>query len=151
MEDWKGLHLSDFHSVLRGKNGNIPRLILEWCHMKVAHGGRGLTINEIKNNGIWVVRCNTIVRSLIGIYVKRQLLRGKRGEQKMADVPNYRILDGRPFNNCGVNIFGPNLVKEGRKDLKGYGALFTCLATMAVHIECTCSMDTDSYKVCDDL
>ena len=37
------------------------------------------------------------------------------------------------------------LIKEGRKELKRYGALFTCLASRAVHIECTCSMDTDSF------
>ena len=42
-------------------------------------------------------------------------------------------------------MFGPFLIKEGRKELKRYRALFTCLASRAVHIECTCSMDTDSF------
>ena len=54
------LHLNNVHSVLLGKVGNIPRLIVEWCHKKVAHGGSGLTINEIRSNGFWVVWCNTI-------------------------------------------------------------------------------------------
>ena len=53
--------------------------------------------------------------------------------------------DGLPFTNCAVDMFGPFLIKEGRKELKRYGALFTCLASRAVHIECTCSMDTDSF------
>ena len=42
-------------------------------------------------------------------------------------------------------MFGPFLIKEGRKELKRYGALFTCLTSRAVHIECTRSMDTDSF------
>ena len=42
-------------------------------------------------------------------------------------------------------MFGPFLIKEGRKELKRYGALFTCLASRTVHIECTCSTDTDSF------
>ena len=55
------------------------------------------------------------------------------------------ILHGPPFTNCGVDMFGPFWIKEGRKKLKRYGTLFTCLASRAVHIECTCSMDTDSF------
>ena len=50
------LHVNDVHPVLLGKDGNIPRLIAAWCHRKVVHGGRGLTINEIRSNGFWVVR-----------------------------------------------------------------------------------------------
>ena len=64
------LHLNDVHPVLLGKDGTITRLIVEWCHKKVAHGGKGLTKNEIRSNGFWAVQCNTIVRSLIGKCVK---------------------------------------------------------------------------------
>ena len=63
----------------------------------------------------------------------------------MADLPNDRTLDGPPFTNCGIDMFGPFLIKEGRKELKRYGALFTCLDSRAIHIECTCSMDTVSF------
>ena len=59
----------------------------------------------------------------------------------MADLPTD-TLDGPPFTNCRVDMFGPFLIKEV---LKRYRALFTCLASTAVHIECTCSMDTDSF------
>ena len=120
-------------------------MIIEWCHQRTAHGGRGLTINEVRSSGFWVVKCNTVVRNLVGKCVKCRLLRGRLGEQKMADLPNDRTLDGPPFTNCGVDMFGPFWIKEGRKELKRYGTLFTCLASRAVHIECTCSMDTDSF------
>ena len=32
------LHVNDVHPLLLGKDGSIPRLIVEWCHKKVAHG-----------------------------------------------------------------------------------------------------------------
>ena len=64
------LHFSDVHPVLLGKDSCITRLIVEWCYQKTAHGGRGLAINEIRSNGFWVVRGNTIVRSLVGKRVK---------------------------------------------------------------------------------
>ena len=40
---------------------------------------------------------------------------------------------------------GPFLIKEGRKELKRYGALLTCLSSRAVHIESTCSLEKDSF------
>ena len=36
-------------------------------------------------------------------------------------------------------------MKEGRKELKRYGVLFTCLVTRAIHLEVANSMETDSY------
>ena len=85
------------------------------------------------------------VRSFVGKCVKCRLLRGKLGEQKMTDLPTNKTTDEPPFTNCGVDMFGPFLIKEGRKELKRYGALSTCLSSMAVHIERTCSLETDSF------
>ena len=36
-------------------------------------------------------------------------------------------------------------MKEGRKELKRYGVLFTCLVTRAIHLEVANSLQTDSY------
>ena len=48
------LHFSNVHPILLSKDSCITRLIVEWCHQKMAHGGRRLTINEIRSNGFWV-------------------------------------------------------------------------------------------------
>lgn len=42
-------------------------------------------------------------------------------------------------------MFGPFLIKEGRKELKRYGALFTCFSSRAIHLESTNSLETDSF------
>ena len=47
----------------------------------------------------------------------------------MVDLPSDRTIDEPPFTNFGVDMFGPFLIKEGRKELKRYGALFTCLSS----------------------
>ena len=64
----------------------------------------------------------------------------------MADLPTDRTIDELPFTNRGVDMLGPFLIKEGRKELKRYGALFVCLSSRAVHTEYTCSLETDSFK-----
>ena len=118
---------------------------MEWCHQKTAHGGKGLTISEINSNGFWVIQCNTIVRSLVGNVSNVDCSEGNLGKQKMADLSSDRTIDEPPFANCGVDMFGPFLIKEGKKELKRYGPLSTCLSSRAVHIECNCSLETGSF------
>ena len=72
-------------------------------------------------------------------------LRGKDGEQIMADLPHDRLKEEPQFTHCGLDIFGPFLIKERRNTLKRYGALFTFLASRAIHIEMIKNMDTDSF------
>ena len=66
----------------------------------------------------------------------------------MADLPKDRISEEPPFSYCGIDMFGHFTVKDGRKEKKRYGALFTCLSSRAVHIEVTHDMTTDSFIMC---
>ena len=50
-----------------------------------------------------------------------------------------------PFTYCGVDLFGSLLVKDGQKEVKRYGALYTCLSSRAIHIEVVYSLSTDSF------
>ena len=63
----------------------------------------------------------------------------------MADLPKERLSQEPPFTYCGIDMFGPILVKEGRKEMKRYGCLFTCLSSRAIHIESTNSLSTDAF------
>ena len=63
----------------------------------------------------------------------------------MADLPKERLTPAPPFTYCGVDYFGPFFIKEGRKETKRYGAMFTCLSSRAVHIETANSLETDSF------
>ena len=47
--------------------------------------------------------------------------------------------------HCGVDMFGPLIIKERRSELKCYGPLFTCFSSCAVHSEVTNSLDVDSF------
>lgn len=72
-------------------------------------------------------------------------LRAKVQQQKMADLPADRLTSTPPFTYCEVDYFGPWYVKEGHKELKRYGVLFTCLVTRAIHLEVANSLETDSH------
>ena len=46
---------------------------------------------------------------------------------------------------CKIFIERTVIIKEGRKELKRHGAMFTCSGSKAVHIEITNSMEIDSF------
>ena len=66
-------------------------------------------------------------------------------EQKMADLPEKRLLTEGPFGHCGLDMFGPFIIKEGRKEMKKWGIIFTCLSCRGIHLETVAHADTDSF------
>ncbi|KAK3743468.1 hypothetical protein QZH41_003291 [Actinostola sp. cb2023] len=117
---------------------------LRHFHERVKHQGKGMTLNEIRSNGFWITGGSSAVSNTIALCVKCQRLRGAVQEQRMADLPKDRLESAPPFTSCGVDYFGPFLVKVGRKEVKRYGVLFTCMASRAIHLEIANSLDTDS-------
>ena len=72
-------------------------------------------------------------------------LRGSICQQKMTDLPRERFSQEPPFTYCGTDMCGSILVKEGRKKMKRYGFLFTCLSNRANHIESKNSLSPDAF------
>ena len=133
------------HPVILPKKCAVSNMIIHWTHHNVAHRARGMTLNHLRQRGIWIVNANVILRHLIHNYVICRKLRGKMGYQKMADLPQERCTEAAPFTYCGVDMFESLIIKERRSELKRYGALFTCFSSRAVHIEVTNSLDSDSF------
>ena len=139
------MSLSERHPIILPKTGHVTELIVRHFHERVNHQGRGITSNEIRGNGFWVVGLSAVVSSLISHCVTCRRLRGFAQVQKMASLPDDRIESAPPFTYCGVDYFGPWYIHEGRKELKRWGVIFTCLCCRAVHIETAVSMTTDSF------
>ena len=63
----------------------------------------------------------------------------------MADLPSSRVQPSPPFTHTGLDVFGPFMVQDYRKQLKRYGLIFTCMASRAVHLEVLVDLTTDCF------
>ena len=146
---WKAgqlLHKSNYkHPILLPKDEKLTTLII-WHHHKMdTYGGRSITLNQIRSSGYWIVGANVTVRNFIFRYVDCRRLRGRFGEQKMANLPACRLTETAPFTYCGLDIFGSFIVKQRRSKVKRCGTMFSWIASRAVHIEVTLYLDTFSF------
>ena len=133
------------HPAILPRKAHITNLVIRHFHEQSEHQGRGMTTNEIRENGFWIIGCSSAVSEYIFKCVKCRKLRSQLQQQKMANLPEDRLEPAPPFTFSGVDFFGPWVIKEGRKLLKRYGVIFTCMACRAIHLETANSLDTDSF------
>ena len=133
------------HPIIIPRRHHVTNLLIQHFHEATEHQGRGMTTNELRANGYWILGCSSAVSSLISKCTKCRRQRSHVQEQKMADLPADRLEQAPPFTYCAVDYFGPWFIKQGRSQVKRYGALFTCLVSRAVHIEVSNSLSTDSF------
>ena len=73
------------------RKGHVTDLIIKYFHEKVQHQGRGMSLNEIRSNGFWVIGGTSAVAYVISKCVSCRKLRGAAQEQKMSDLPEDRL------------------------------------------------------------
>ena len=134
------------HPIILPRDTHVTELIERYVHeWESKHLGREYVLSKIRQK-YWIPRCRPLLNKVLQNCVLCKRLRGKLQCQRMANLPMDRVTpDKPPFNYCGVDCFGPFLVKRGRGHEKRYGCLFTCLTIRAIHIEKLHTMDGDSF------
>ncbi|XP_028519536.1 uncharacterized protein LOC114576662 [Exaiptasia diaphana] len=133
------------HPVVLPKNSHITQVIIRHVHEEQGHQGNGITLNALRESGYWIIGGRSTVRHFIAQCVICRKCRARRQTQKMSDLPKERVTPAAPFTYTGMDVFGPFYVKEGRKEVKRWGLIFTCLSSRAIHLETLNKMDTDSF------
>ena len=67
------------HPIILPKGEKVSNLIIQQCHIRCAHSGRGSTLNELRSSGYWITSCNAAVRSLLFKCEKCCRLRSRPG------------------------------------------------------------------------
>lgn len=129
--------------ILDGRH-QVTKLLVLREHCAAGHANRERVTNDLRQR-YWIIHLRPTVRTIERncAYCKKQ--KGTPQTPATGDLPHARLDPfHRPFTNCGVDYFGPMMVKVGRRREKRWGALFTCLTSRAVHLELVASLSTDS-------
>ena len=139
------LPMESKHQIIILKEDCITRVIIDDYHKACGYSGREHVLGSVRQK-FWITQGSSTVRSVLERCVSCCRRQAPLCQQKMADLPESRILAEKPpFTSVGVDYFGPFQVRRGRSLVKRYGVIFTCIAIRAVHIEIAHSLDTDSF------
>lgn len=136
------------HQLLMPYDHFVTDLIIKRTHMNTMHGGPMLTEAQIRQQ-YWIIKGYRRIKTIIyKCEICRRFSR-TRMQQYMGDLPRNRVTGIRAFINCGVDYAGPIAVRttkgRGYKSTKGYIAVFICLATKAIHLECASDMTAETF------
>ncbi|XP_072178154.1 uncharacterized protein [Diadema setosum] len=134
------------HPYLLPKKCTISSLLVRYGHMLALHGGHLRTAYEVRKK-YWVIGDMALARQVVRSCVTCKRYRGKPVQQRMADLPEFRVTPcSPPFKTTLVDYLGPVNVKVNRNTtVKGYCALFTCAVTRAVHLTVVQDLSTQAF------
>ncbi|XP_014673952.1 PREDICTED: uncharacterized protein LOC106814171 [Priapulus caudatus] len=97
--------------IILPKNSHVSDILLRQIHADLNHSGRNHMLAHLREK-YWLINAPSAVRRVISKCVGCRRQRGPVGEQKMADLPQDRVVpDEPPFSRVGVDYFGPFEVK----------------------------------------
>ena len=133
------------HPAIIPKDNHIFKLIARYYHSIKGHSGLGHTLSLIREK-FWIIHARSLLRRILSACVHCRRRQAAEGQQKMASLPADRVIPFEPpFSFVGVDCFGPLEVRRGRRTIKRYGVLFTCMTVRAIYLEIVHTLDTDSF------
>ena len=133
------------HPRILPRKHQVTKILVDWIHRKNGHVGPD-HVHSLLREKFWVVGARVVINQVLYHCFFCKVRRAQRQYPFMADLPLCRAaVDEPPFSHCGVDVFGHFNIKQGRKKLKRWVVLFTCLTVRAVHLEVIENCDTDAF------
>lgn len=137
------------HPIYLPRKSKLVRTLVRSIHAKIFHAGSEVTLTTFRER-FWVSKGRVLVNSVI--HGCNQCRRWKGGPYQlppMPALPEIRMTPVVPFQNVGIDCFGPYTVcppgTSTTIGVKSYGVLFTCLVTRAIHLELADRMTGDQF------
>ncbi|KAL6735613.1 hypothetical protein Aduo_006035 [Ancylostoma duodenale] len=114
----------------------LTSLIIRKIHEKLFHAGVSHTVVATRETYL-VPKIRQLVKSIISQCVPCKKIQGRPFTYPtLPDLPAQRVIRSRPFQNTGLDYFGPLLIRSIKNEIrKVWVCLFTCMATRAIHLE----------------
>ena len=133
------------HPPILARSHPATRLLIEWTHRRNGHVGPDHVLALLRE-GYWIVSARIAINQVVQRCFFCRVRRAKKQFPFMANLPQCRAaIDEPPFSHCGVDLIGLVLIKQGRKQIKRWIVLFTCLTIRCIHLEIVEDCETDSF------
>ena len=120
------------HPPILERTHHSTKLLIEWTHRRNGHVGTEHVLALLRQS-YWIMSARVAITQVVSRCLLCRIKRVRRQFPFMADLPQCRAaIDEPPFSECGVDYFGPIYIKLGRKRLKRWACLFTCLTIRCV-------------------
>ncbi|XP_062548041.1 uncharacterized protein LOC134213248 [Armigeres subalbatus] len=130
--------------IILPKRHRLTMLVLNDLHRMLLHANNETVVNEARQR-YYIAQLRTQVRHVSMQCQFCKIRRAQPAVPRMAPLPRARLSSYvRPFTYCGLDYFGPLLVKVNRSHVKRWVAIYTCLTIRAIHVEVIHSLTTES-------
>ena len=136
------------HPIILSSKDAVTKILFQHFHQKLDHCGATLLLAHLGQT-LYVPGAKKLAREICQgcLFCKRRA--PKTYQQKMGQLPSPKITLSLCFVNTGLDYAGPFWIKTGHPRrpirIKGYLAVFVCLATKAIHLEIVSSKSTSAF------
>jgi hypothetical protein len=124
----------------------LSQLYAQAAH-DTAHEGVISTLHRTRKR-VWIIHGRALADSIKAKCTECRLKEKRCMEQKMGPLPDHRVQMGAMFQSVAVDLFGPVEYQQHVKKRqvgKGWGVVFVCTTTSALHVEFMDTYSTDSF------
>lgn len=146
--DNSSLTYDEKHPIIIPRKSHITTLLIRKAHIESLHGSNKSTLAAIRNR-YWVMDGINAVKRYIHHCTICYKSKAKALNQLMGMLPHARVNLKRAFADSGVDYAGPITLRASKLRrcaiIKGYIAIFVCMATKAIHLEAVTDLTAEAF------
>ncbi|XP_055715021.1 uncharacterized protein LOC129809234 [Phlebotomus papatasi] len=127
--------------------GKLANLLALQFHLNLLHGGPTILLSSLRQR-YWPLGGRSLARQTVHNCVPCFKAKPQFQTQIMADLPEHRVNNLRPFFATGMDFAGPLLLRSGSRKAppsKAYIIVMVCMSTKATHLDLVSSLATDAF------
>ncbi|CAD5234345.1 unnamed protein product [Bursaphelenchus xylophilus] len=133
------------HPIFVSDKSPLARSLIQKAHEELGHQGPGATLHKLRYK-YWIPRGKRTTAGVLRHCAKCRLWLAKPFLKPPSEqLPKERVEIQPPFRNAALDMFGPLKVFAGRKCVKRYVIIFTCMTVRAIHLEVANSQSGEDF------
>jgi len=146
LENWKGNTYNNQNPVLLSAKSKFAIMYARQKHNE-CHLGVSAVAVKVRSK-FWIVGLRNLLKSIRTRCVTCRKVDNQKQQQIMGRIPSERLHPAPAWSYSSLDIFGPFEIKgevNKRTRGKGFGIIFNCLLSRAVHLDLATDYSTDAF------